>query len=116
MFVSNLRDFTAEQVVEGAREVKIRWMINEEKGADNFVMRHFEIDPDGHTPLHTHPWEHEVFVLSGDGVVANGLDERTLKEGDVVFIPKGEKHQFKNSGKGQFTLLCMIPSKNKCHV
>ncbi|MCB7129964.1 MAG: cupin domain-containing protein [Candidatus Brocadiales bacterium] len=115
MFISNLRDFSAEPVIEGAREVKIRWMINEDKGADNFVMRHFEIDPNGHTPMHTHAWEHEIFVLSGEGAVVNGEGEKALKEGDVVFIPKGERHQFKNAGKSAFTLLCMIPSKKRCH-
>ncbi len=116
MFISNFKEIPPAPIVEGASGVKIRWMITEEKGAENFVMRHFEIEPDGHTPLHTHPWEHEMFILSGKGTVTNGEGERTLKEGDVVFIPKGEKHQFKNTGKDPFTLLCMIPSKNRCNL
>ncbi len=115
MFISNLRDFSAKPVIEGARDVKIRWMINEDNGAENFVMRHFEIEPRGHTPLHTHAWEHEIFVLSGEGAVVNGEAEKALREGDVVFIPGDERHQFKNTGKDPFTLLCMIPSKKRCH-
>jgi quercetin dioxygenase-like cupin family protein len=43
-------------------------------GAPNFVMRLFEIDPDGYSPFHTHAWEHEVFVLEGEGTV---LTEKT---------------------------------------
>lgn len=116
MFISNVSNFRAEPIIEGAKDVKIRWMINEDKGADNFVMRHFEIDPNGHTPMHTHAWEHEIFVLGGEGVVVNGEGEKTLREGDVVFIPSGERHQFKNTGKNPFTLLCMIPSKNRCRL
>ncbi len=116
MFISNLMEFSPKPVVEGARGVKIRWMINEENGADNFVMRHFEIEPNGHTPMHTHPWEHEIFILGGEGSVANGKGEEILKQGDVVFIPKDEKHQFKNTRKDPFTLLCMIPSKNRCNL
>jgi len=116
MFVSNLRDFSPQPVIEGARGVRIRWMINEDRGADNFVMRYFEIEPDGHTPLHTHPWEHEIFILGGEGAIINGDDEKMLKEGDVVFIPRGERHQFRNTGRDPFTLLCMIPSKNRCHL
>ncbi|MFQ5862355.1 MAG: cupin domain-containing protein [Candidatus Brocadiales bacterium] len=116
MFISNFKKIPPAPIVEGASGVKIRWMITEDKGADNFVMRHFEIEPDGHTPMHTHPWEHEMFILGGEGAVANGKDEKALKEGDVVFIPRGEKHQFKNTGKYPFTLLCMIPSKNRCNL
>lgn len=116
MFVSNFRDFSPQPIIEGAKGVKIRWMINEDRGADNFVMRYFEIEADGHTPLHTHPWEHEIFILGGKGAVVNGEGEKILKEGDVVFIPKGERHQFKNIGKDPFTLLCMIPSKNRCNL
>ena len=33
----------------------------------NFVLRVFTITPGGHTPLHSHPREHEVCVLSGKG-------------------------------------------------
>lgn len=116
MLVSNYREIPAEPVIEGAIGVKIRWMITEARGAENFVMRHFEISPKGYTPLHTHHWEHEIFILSGQGVITDGKNERPLKEGDVVFIPKGETHQFKNPGDAPFTLLCMIPSRNKCSL
>ncbi len=102
--------------LEGSVGVRIRWLIKETMGAKNFVMRHFEIEPQGHTPRHSHPWEHEMFVLSGQGTVTNSKEEKSLKPGDVVFIPGGETHQFKNNGNEPFTLLCLIPSKDKCHL
>jgi quercetin dioxygenase-like cupin family protein len=116
MFISSYKEIPAEPVIEGASGVKIRWMITETKGARNFVMRHFEISPQGYTPLHTHPWEHEIFILGGEGAIVNAKGEKTLREGDVIFIPAGEAHQFKNTGKAPFTLLCMIPSKDKCSL
>ena len=33
----------------------------------NFVMREFTIAPGGHTPHHTHPWEHHTYILAGKG-------------------------------------------------
>ena len=59
--------------MEGAKDVDIRWLISKEDGAENFAMRMFELQPGGHTPLHTHPQEHEVFVVDNlsTGKIAN---------------------------------------------
>ena len=54
--------------VEGAAHVSMRWLISKETDqADHFAMRLFEVGRNGTTPLHTHAWEHEVFVLSEIG-------------------------------------------------
>ena len=109
-------DVPAEDVEEGAEGVKIRWIITEDMGAPNFVMRHFEIAPGGHTPLHRHAWEHEVFILGGDGVVVSDQGEVPLNAGDVVFMPGEEQHQFRCTGSDPLALLCLIPSKDKCSL
>ena len=58
----------AEKVtVEGAKDVTVRWVISEDDGAPNFAMRIFEFKPDGHSPYHSHDWEHEIFILNDDG-------------------------------------------------
>lgn len=116
MKVSSYKDFPTETVGEGAKGVKIRWMITEKMGAKNFVMRHFEIAPEGFTPLHKHVWEHEVFILSGEGAVTGGNENKQFEQGDVIFIPGNEIHQFKNTGNESLTLLCMIPSRDKCSL
>jgi quercetin dioxygenase-like cupin family protein len=67
---------TAIEAEEGALKVKVRWLITKEIGAENFAMRLFEIEPGGYTPLHSHPWEHEVFILEGEGVVIGENKER----------------------------------------
>ncbi|HHT9127014.1 MAG TPA: cupin domain-containing protein [Candidatus Brocadiia bacterium] len=116
MKVSNYKDITAETVEEGAMGVKIRWMITEDMGAKNFVMRHFEVATKGFTPLHKHEWEHEVFVLSGEGAVTGGDENKRFKQGDVIFIPGNEMHQFRNTGNEPMTFLCLIPSRDKCNL
>ncbi len=116
MKVINYKDVPAETIEENARGVSIRWVITEDMGAKNFVMRHFEISPDGYTPLHSHDWEHEVFILDGNGIIVGDVTEKSFGRGDVIFVPGNELHQFKNSGDKPLSLLCLIPSKEKCNL
>ena len=74
-------------------------------------MRLFELDSGGYTPFHDHDWEHEVFILEGEGIVVGGGKERKFEAGDVVFLPANEKHQFRNSGEKIAKILCLIPYK-----
>lgn len=90
-------------------KVQIRKLITKQLGADNFTMRLFEIEPEGNTPLHTHSWEHEVFILEGDGAVFDGAKATMFKANDVVFIPPNEIHQFRNTGRTLLKFLCLIP-------
>ncbi len=116
MKLINYKDVPQVTIEEGARGVQIRWIITEEMGAKNFAMRHFEIAPDGFTPLHSHDWEHEVFILNGSGIIVGDVTERSFSEGDVIFVPENETHQFKNSGDKPLSLLCLIPSKERCNL
>ncbi|UCE73437.1 MAG: cupin domain-containing protein [Methanomassiliicoccales archaeon] len=105
----NYDEVMAKEVGKGCKGVTIRWLITKEMGAENFAMRMFEVEPEGHTPLHSHEWEHEVFVLEGEGLVMAQNGEEMLKPGDVIFMPSMEKHQFKNTGPGNLKFLCLIP-------
>lgn len=96
---------------QGVKGVKMRRVIAEKEGAKNFIMRVFEMAPGGNTPLHKHDWEHEVFILSGFGVVVGQSGEREVKSGDVIFVPGGEEHQFRNTGDKTWEFICLIPAK-----
>ncbi|HNQ23104.1 MAG TPA: cupin domain-containing protein [Phycisphaerae bacterium] len=100
--------------MEGAQNVKMRMLIGRADGAANFHMRHFEVGVGGHTPHHAHPYEHEVLILSGNGVVRSPQGDRPIKAGDVVFVPADERHQFVNGGTGPLTFLCLIPAPQEC--
>jgi quercetin dioxygenase-like cupin family protein len=93
------------------KDVKIRWAINKADGAKNFALRVFELKPGGHTPYHSHKWEHEVFIKKGKGKLICEGKNFPLKEGDVIFIPGEEKHQFLNSSRGIFEFICIVPIK-----
>jgi quercetin dioxygenase-like cupin family protein len=96
--------------VEGAQGVSMRWLISQ-KEAPNFVMRLFEVAKDGHTPLHTHPSEHEVFILEGQGELVFENTHNPFKAGYVVYVPADKVHQFRNTGSGMLKFLCLIPNK-----
>ncbi len=98
---------------EGASKVKVRWLITKEMGAKNFAMRVFEVENGGCSPLHKHPWEHEVFILEGSGHLFDGEKAIPFKARDVVFVPPNEMHQFKNDGKITLRFICLIPSLQK---
>ena len=96
--------------MEGAVDCTVRWLVGEPDGAPNFAMRQFEVAPGGHTPKHNHPYEHEVFVLEGDGVVLEGDTEHPLTAGDVVYVAPDEVHQFRNTGSQPLKFLCLVPN------
>lgn len=93
-----------------AKGVTGRVVIGKADGADNFCMRVFELSPGGHTPKHSHDWEHEIFVHAGRGAVWNDGNWKDVEQGNVIFIPGGEEHQLKNTGDGAMTFVCLIPS------
>jgi len=96
---------------DGVADTTIRWLITKEDGAENFAMRIFTLQPGGHTPYHKHDWEHEVFIVEGEGMVVSENGESPFKPGDFVFVPSMEMHQFKNTGQSPSRILCLIPYK-----
>lgn len=113
MKVFNYSSIEAETVDCCPSNVQVRWLITKDMGANNFAMRLFEIGPDGNTPLHTHHWEHEIFILGGKGAVFDGTKTTSFKKDDVVFIPSDERHQLRNTGKKLLKLLCLIPNNKE---
>jgi len=95
--------------IEGAKDTGIRWLISKEDGAENFAMRMFEIQPGGHTPLHTHPHEHEIFAVEGEGVLVYEGKEYEFGKDYVILVPGGKEHRFRNRGDSVLKLLCLIP-------
>ena len=96
--------------MEGAAGCQVRILVGDEQQAPNFVMRQFELDPGGHTPRHLHPYEHEIYMLEGNGVVVDGDVERPLAPGYVVYVAPDDVHQFRNTGDSPMKMLCLIPN------
>jgi len=113
MKIFQYHNVEAKDADEGTSKLRVRWLITKEMGAENFAMRLFEMEPGGYSPLHSHPWEHEVFILDGEGLVFGEGKEKRFRPGDVIFIPPNEKHQFKNNDEKTVKFLCLIPYVHK---
>lgn len=92
------------------RGVSIRYLIVEEFGAPNFEMRYFELQKGGKTSLDQHGYEHEVFVIRGNGKLVLEGKEFSLRPNDAILIEPNEKHQFFHEGEGPFGFLCVVPN------
>jgi len=95
--------------VEENPGVAIRDVITAEDGAPNFCMRLFELEPGAATVTHTHWWEHEVFVLSGRGVVVGEGGETEMAEGTVIYTAPWELHGFTNNGNVPLRYILLNP-------
>lgn len=95
--------------MEGSTGCQVRWLVDQSEGAPNFAMRQFEVAPGGYTPKHSHPYEHEVYILQGAGVILEGDHEHPLRPGDVVYVAPNDIHQFRNTGSTPLKFLCMVP-------
>jgi len=88
-----------------------RVLISAKDNAPNFTMRLFHVEPGGTTYHHSHDFEHEVFVIEGEGQVLIAGGSKTFKTGYAIFIEPGEVHQFKNAGKTRLSFLCLVPNR-----
>jgi quercetin dioxygenase-like cupin family protein len=104
-----VRDFQEVEARPAAEGVTMRVAIGPDEGAPYFTMRVFEVQPGCATPLHSHWWEHEVFVLSGQGVANTGRKETPIRHGSAVFVPGGDRHQFRNTGQDLLRFICVVP-------
>lgn len=95
---------------EVAKGIAARVVIGKIDQAKNFYMRVFDIFPGGHTPKHSHAWEHEMFIHAGYGEVYGNGKWNQIMPGNVVFIPANEEHQLRNTGKDNLIVVCLVPA------
>lgn len=97
--------------MEGAKDVWKQVPISKDDGSPVFSFRVFTIEPNGHTPYHTHPFEHLNYVISGKGVLVNEAgEEQKINAGDFALVLPDEKHQYKNkSAVEPMVMICAVP-------
>ncbi|MGQ9619035.1 MAG: cupin domain-containing protein [Candidatus Aminicenantia bacterium] len=112
MIIKNFKDEERVRAGEEAEKAFIRWLIGEKEKPPNFYLRLIEIEPGGNSPYHNHNYEHEVFVIEGEGfLVDEEKREYHIKKGDAVYVPPTAKHQFKNKGIETLRFICVIPKQ-----
>ena len=89
--------------------VAARWLVRQLDQAPNFALRLYELEPGATTTAQGHYWKHEVFALSGRGVMAGEEGEIPLGEGDVVYVPPTERHRSVNHGDEMLRFLVVLP-------
>ena len=87
----------------------VRWVIGKPEGAPNFAMRVIEFDPGAVFETHQHPYEHEIFVLEGQGVAHTANDEHEMRPGIALYVPPSEPHGYRNTGDRPLRFICVIP-------
>ena len=82
------RDVTKQELLSNSREYEMN-NVNFGKGV--------------RCKFHSHDTEQILIVTAGTGVVATEKEERVVNTGDVIFIPKGEKHWHGSDGTSEFS-------------
>ncbi len=85
--------------------------------AEHFSLGYVVLDPrGGQVPWHNHAQEEIYFILDGAGEMCLGDERRTLRAGQVVFIPSGVFHQLTNTGDAPLTMIyCYGPAGEVAH-
>ncbi|MHC4738925.1 MAG: cupin domain-containing protein [Planctomycetota bacterium] len=111
MLIKKIKDVPAEKVkMQGAEDVSVRVLFGPKDVAPTFAMRVFEFAQEGHTPYHSHPFEHEVLILKGEVAVVTEKGPVNLNVGHTLMVGPNEMHQFKNLSKTNTAeILCLVP-------
>lgn len=112
--IRNINDTPVQPVaMDGVQGVRMAVMVGRNDGAPNFALRSFIVDPHGHSPKHSHDYEHEVFIVQGGGEVLLEGEYRPIRAGDVVYVPADHEHQFRAADTGM-RFLCLVPVSRNC--
>lgn len=116
MFIVNIENCEEKAVKSpGTLNTTVRWLLAVEQGVPNFEMRCFEIKKGGKTRFGFHPYEHEVLVLEGGGILNCGEKKEKIKLNDAIYIAPDEPHQFINDSEDTLRIICLIPKGKEDH-
>ncbi len=108
-YIAKVSEIKMEKVEDMGEGVWIQWLIHKGVGAKRYAMRRFVVKRQGKIKRHSHPWEHEIYVLSGSGIVGVGDKEYRLSEDMVAYIPPNVPHWYVNDSDEDWIFLCIIP-------
>jgi len=110
MYRTNIRSLKSVRFGEiGATRVLMKQLVGKEDGAEKTALHEIRIQKGGRTSVHSHNWQHQIFVTSGRGILVVGGKETTLNPGDVLVVARGEEHGFEQRGRTPFVFLTVTP-------
>jgi quercetin dioxygenase-like cupin family protein len=114
MYIKNINQVKkTELIIKGAEKVWKQIPLGTAEDVPNFSFRVFTLEPGGHTPYHSHPFEHLNYVIEGAGaLVDKDKQEHPVKKGDFILVKPDEKHNYKNTaGRGNLVIICAVPKE-----
>jgi quercetin dioxygenase-like cupin family protein len=112
MFVKSIDEIEKVEVTgDGIKNVLRQIPIGPGEGWKDHVLRVFTIKPGGHTPKHSHDWEHINYVIAGEGQLEIAGKPQHMEKGKLAVVPPNTEHQFSNPGKDDFIFICIVPEK-----
>jgi len=91
-------DVTRQAIVPDSNEYRIN-IVHFGKGVRN--------------KFHAHDSEQVLIVTAGTGIVATEQEERIVTVGDIIFIPKGEKHWHGATNDSEFSHIFILRQGSK---
>ena len=114
MFLKNIKDIKQIEVSgEGIKNVLKQVPVGPEQGWENHILRVFTVRPQGHTPRHSHDWEHINYVISGAGILEIEGQKHKLETGHFAVVPPNSVHQYSNDGDRDFVMSGMGPTQGE---
>lgn len=102
-----------EAIISSSPDAKgafMKALISPKEGWEGYVLRVVELDPDGHSPRHSHDWPHINYCLEGEGVLFMDGAEYPFSEGGYAYVPSNQLHQYINkSGDKKMRFICIVP-------
>jgi quercetin dioxygenase-like cupin family protein len=112
MIVAHEKETQAQTINSPAvKNAAMKVLVGPPQGWSDHVMRVVELDADGFSPKHTHPWPHINYMLEGVGILSMEGHEHPVQQGSYAYIPAGCDHQFRNTGAGKFRFICIVPEE-----
>jgi mannose-6-phosphate isomerase-like protein (cupin superfamily) len=84
-------------------------LVGAEHGATTCIILD-ESEPGGGPRLHRHPYDETWVVVAGTLTFTAGDDQLAAAPGDIVVVPPGVPHKFRNDGPGRSRLVCIHAS------
>ena len=110
MIIGNIENLESKAItMTGAKNSAMKVLVSPVEGWEDYVMRVVEVEKDGYTPKHNHPWPHINYMIDGEGELFIDGKINKVKAGSFAFVPPGAMHQFRNSGKSIFRFICIVP-------
>ncbi|MCF7924640.1 MAG: cupin domain-containing protein [Candidatus Izimaplasma sp.] len=110
MIIDNIDNIKSKKVTSpDAKNAFMKVLVSNQEGWDDYVMRVVEVEENGYTPRHKHPWPHINYVIQGKGSIMIAGKDTEVEKGSFAFVPTDNLHQYKNNGKETFKFICIVP-------